>query len=119
LPLYVTWWFSLAAFNIISLSFILNVLVIIQHEEVLFWSCLFGVLKTCCTWKFSLWKFPDIILLNIFSMPSSYTSSPFSMSLVYRLVLLMVSQSLACSIHTLYFTFPLSFSEYSSSSFCL
>jgi hypothetical protein len=38
-------------------------------------------------------------------VPLSCTSSPLSVSLIYRLVLLVVSQSLACSNHTLFFLY--------------
>jgi hypothetical protein len=37
--------FSLSAFNILSLFFVLIVLIIICCGEVLFWLCLFGVLE--------------------------------------------------------------------------
>jgi hypothetical protein len=44
LPLYVICFFSLTAFNILSLVSVLVVLVIICHGVVLFWSNLFDVL---------------------------------------------------------------------------
>ena len=44
LPLYVTWPFSLTAFNIPSLFCVFVVLIIMCQEEFLFWSSLFGVL---------------------------------------------------------------------------
>jgi hypothetical protein len=49
LPLYVTCFFSLTAFNILSLVSVLVVLMIICCGIVLFWSSLFGVLKASCT----------------------------------------------------------------------
>jgi hypothetical protein len=70
------WWvylcmllfFSITAFNILSLLSVLVVL-IICHGVVLFWSCLFGVLEASCTWMgiaFSRFgKFSVIILLSI------------------------------------------------------
>jgi hypothetical protein len=44
LPLYVTWPFSLTAFNILSLFSAFVILIIMCQEEFLFWSSLFGVL---------------------------------------------------------------------------
>jgi hypothetical protein len=44
LPLYVTWPFSLTAFNTLSLFSAFVVLIIMCREEFLFWSSLFGVL---------------------------------------------------------------------------
>jgi hypothetical protein len=41
--------FSLTAFNIISLLFVLGFLMIICHRELLFWPSLFGVLEDSCT----------------------------------------------------------------------
>jgi hypothetical protein len=49
LPLYVICFFSLTAFNILSLVSILIVLMIIFHGDVLFWSSLFGVLEASYT----------------------------------------------------------------------
>jgi hypothetical protein len=49
LPLYVTCFFYLIAFNILSLFSVLVVFMIICHGVVLFWSSLFGVLETSCT----------------------------------------------------------------------
>jgi hypothetical protein len=45
LPLSVTCFFSLIAFNIFCLFSVLVVLMIICHGVVLFWSCLFGVME--------------------------------------------------------------------------
>jgi hypothetical protein len=47
LPLYVVF-FSHTAFNILSLFSVVVVLMIICHEEVLFWSSLFGILEASC-----------------------------------------------------------------------
>ena len=44
LPFYVTWRFSLTAFNILSLFRAFFVLIIMCQEEFPFWSSLFGVL---------------------------------------------------------------------------
>jgi hypothetical protein len=44
LPLYVTWSFCLAAFNILSLFYTFSVLTIMWQNDLLFWSNLFGVL---------------------------------------------------------------------------
>jgi hypothetical protein len=44
LPLYVTWTFSLTAFNILSFFSIFGVLIIMCQEEFPFWFSLFGVL---------------------------------------------------------------------------
>jgi hypothetical protein len=48
LPLYVICFFSLAAFNILSLFSVLIVLMIMCHRVVLFWSNLLGVLEASC-----------------------------------------------------------------------
>jgi hypothetical protein len=50
LPLYITLFFSLIAFNIVSLLSVLFVLPIIFCGEILLWSYLFGVLEASCTW---------------------------------------------------------------------
>jgi hypothetical protein len=50
LPLYVICFFSLTAFNILSLFLALDVLMIICQVEVLFWSSLLCVLESSCTW---------------------------------------------------------------------
>jgi hypothetical protein len=61
--------FSLTAFNILSLVPVLVVLMMICHGVVLFWSGLFGVLEVSCTFMgivFSRFgKFSVIILLNM------------------------------------------------------
>jgi hypothetical protein len=49
LPLYVICFFSLPAFNILSLVVVLVVLMIIHHGVVLLWSGLFSVLEASCT----------------------------------------------------------------------
>jgi hypothetical protein len=49
LPLYVICFFSLTAFNILSLVSVLVVLMIICCGVVLFWSSLFGV-EVVCVW---------------------------------------------------------------------
>jgi hypothetical protein len=49
LPLYVICFFSLTAFNILSLVSVLVVLMIICHGLVLSFSSLFGVLEVSCT----------------------------------------------------------------------
>jgi hypothetical protein len=48
--LYMLFFFSLSAFNILSLFSVLVVLMVICHGEVLFWSSLFSFLETSCTW---------------------------------------------------------------------
>jgi hypothetical protein len=79
LPLHVICFFSLIAFNILSLLSVLIVLMIICHGIVLFWDSLFGVLETSCSWMgidFSRFgKFSVIILLNILWIPFACTSS--------------------------------------------
>jgi hypothetical protein len=73
LPLYVICFFSLTAFNILTLVSVLVVLMVICHGVVLFWSGLFGVLKVSYTYMgivFSrLGKFSVIILLNMLHIP--------------------------------------------------
>jgi hypothetical protein len=54
LPLYVTWPFSLTAFNILSLFSAFVVLIIMCREEFLFWSSLFGVINICIS-VYQLW----------------------------------------------------------------
>jgi hypothetical protein len=49
LLLYVICFFSLTAFNILSIFSVLVVLIIICHGVVLFWSSLFGILEASCT----------------------------------------------------------------------
>jgi hypothetical protein len=49
LPLYGICFFSLTAFNILSLFSVFVVLMIICHGLVLFWSSLFDVLEASCT----------------------------------------------------------------------
>jgi hypothetical protein len=70
--------FPFTSFDIHSLFCILNVLTI-WLGEVLFWSCLIGVLKAFCTWMIrsysKLGKVFAIVLLNIFSMLLAYTFS--------------------------------------------
>jgi uncharacterized Tic20 family protein len=50
LLLFLTWLFSLVAFSIVSLFYIVNILIIIGLREILFWSCLLGVPQAYCTW---------------------------------------------------------------------
>jgi hypothetical protein len=72
-PLYVTFCFSLAAFNILCMSCIFSVLTEICPGVFLFWPCLFSVLKASFTFMTLLFprfaKFSAIILLNMFSVP--------------------------------------------------
>jgi hypothetical protein len=49
LPLYVICFFSLTAFNILSLVSVLVVLMIICHGVILVWSGLFSFLEASCT----------------------------------------------------------------------
>jgi hypothetical protein len=49
LPLYVICFFSLIAFNIVSLFSVLVILTIMCHKKVLLWSSLFGVPEASCT----------------------------------------------------------------------
>jgi hypothetical protein len=86
-PLYFICFFSLTAFNILSLFSVLVVLMIICCGEVLFWSSLFGVLVDSCTWMGKTFlrfgKLFVIILLNVLHIPLTYTSSP-SMPMILR-----------------------------------
>jgi hypothetical protein len=67
-------------------------------------SCLFGLLKDSSTWMtiyFSRFRrFSTITLLNIFSMPAAYTSSPSSMSMTCSFGLLTVYLRSACYVVT-------------------
>jgi hypothetical protein len=60
LALYVIWFFSLTAFNILSLFYVLIVLIIMYFGEVLFWSCLL------VTWKLPIpeWTSLSWVLCN-------------------------------------------------------
>jgi hypothetical protein len=49
LSLCAIWFFPIAALNMLSLFSVLIVLATICCGEVLFWSCLFGVLEASCT----------------------------------------------------------------------
>jgi hypothetical protein len=59
-------------FHLLSLFFSLGILIIRWHGEVLFWSCLFGILNVSCTWMsisfLRFWKFSATISLNRFYM---------------------------------------------------
>jgi hypothetical protein len=71
--LYMTWFFPLAAFDILSLFFIFNGLTVICFGEVLFLYGLLGVLKAFSSWMINYFprfeKFSLIILLKMFSLP--------------------------------------------------
>jgi hypothetical protein len=66
---------------------------IICRWDILFWSSLFGVWGTSCTWMgitFSrLGQFSVIILLNMLWLPFAWTSYPSSMPMILRFGLLM------------------------------
>jgi hypothetical protein len=66
----VTWCFSLASFNILSLFSILNVLTIIWHGNILFLSCLFGVLKASLPRRASLSEELEVLCYYIFDYAS-------------------------------------------------
>uniref|UniRef100_A0A9L0RMJ1 Uncharacterized protein n=1 Tax=Equus caballus TaxID=9796 RepID=A0A9L0RMJ1_HORSE len=78
-PLYVTCGLSLAAFRIISLSLILDTLIIICLGVGLFGLILFGALCASCTWMsvcfLKLGKFSSIISSNKFSATLSLSST--------------------------------------------
>jgi hypothetical protein len=63
------------------------------HREVLFWSSLFGELEAFCTWMGKTFlrfqKLSVIILLNILCIPLACTTSPSSVPMILRFVLLM------------------------------
>jgi hypothetical protein len=53
LPLYVSWHFIPCSFQYLFFFFLLSsleILIIILYEEVLFWSCLFGILNASSKW---------------------------------------------------------------------
>jgi len=95
LILYVTWPLSITAFNILSLFCTFDVLIIIWQEEFVFWFNLFGVRYTSCMFIsisfFRLGKFSSIILLNIFTGPLIWVFLPFSIPIILRFDLLIVS----------------------------
>jgi hypothetical protein len=95
LPLYVTWLFSLTAFNILSLFCAFGVLTFMCQEELLFWSNLFGVLWASCMFMgisfFRVGKFSSIILLKIFTGHLSWKSSFSSIPIILMFGLLIVS----------------------------
>jgi hypothetical protein len=83
------WFYSLIACNILSLFSVLIVLTIICHGEILFWSCLFGVLEASCMnghLFLKIWEIFYYYLLNIFCIPFAQTSSPLSMSMIHSVV---------------------------------
>jgi len=79
LPLYVTWPFSLTAFNILSLFCTFGVLIIMWWEEFLFWSYLICLMfcRLLCMFMdisfFRLGKFSSMILL-MFTGPFTWKS---------------------------------------------
>ena len=77
IPLYVTCYFSLAAFNILSL--ILATLITICFGVVLLWLILFLILCASCTWMSvsfpRLENFSSIMPSNLFSVPFSLLST--------------------------------------------
>ena len=77
IPLYVTCYFSLAAFNILSL--ILATLITICFGVVLLWLILFLILSASCTWMSvsfpRLENFSSIMPSNLFSVPFSLLST--------------------------------------------
>jgi hypothetical protein len=100
LPLYMTWCFSLEAFNILSFFCVLNVLTIICCGEALFWSCLFGVLETSQDLESFL-----LLFFKIFPGPLVYTFSLSSMPMIHGFVLLMEFQFLHLLFVLIYFFF--------------
>jgi hypothetical protein len=95
----------LIAFNTLSLFCILNVLTMRYLREVVFWSCLIGVLKASCAYTFfSIFeKVFGITLLDMLSMPLLYTSSV-SVPMFCRSSLLMLSQK-SCMMYSYVFIF--------------
>lgn len=75
LPSHVTWSYFLAAFNIVPLFCIFNVLIPMWQGDCLFWFNLFGILYAFCTFihiSFKLAKFYSMILSKIFFEPLSW-----------------------------------------------
>ena len=106
-PFYVTCGLSLAAFRIISLSLILDILIIMRLGVELFWLILFGAFCAFCSWMsvsfLRLGKSSSIISSNKFSAPSSL-SSPSGIPLIRMLSCLILSQSsLRLSLFCLFF----------------
>uniref|UniRef100_A0A9L0TV09 Uncharacterized protein n=1 Tax=Equus caballus TaxID=9796 RepID=A0A9L0TV09_HORSE len=95
-PLYVTCGLSLAAFGILSLSLILDILIIICLGVGLFGLLLFGALCASWTWMSVSFlrrgKFSSIISTNEFSAPLSL-SSPSGSPIIRMLACLILSQS--------------------------
>jgi hypothetical protein len=92
LPLYVTWPFTLTAFNILSLFYVFGVLITMWPEVFLFWSNLFVFysLFVCFVFmfipisSFMLGMISSIILLKMFSDPLNYEFSLPSISIILR-----------------------------------
>jgi hypothetical protein len=71
---FVSWGFSLAAFNSLSLFCSLGIVTVMWREEVLFWSCVFGFLNASYAWmSLSFPRFGDFFFLfflfNRFALP--------------------------------------------------
>jgi hypothetical protein len=94
LPLFVTWPFSLTAFNILSLFNAFVVLIIMCQDESPPLSSLLKVLQASCMFMgispFRLGKFSSIFLLKIFTGPLSWQSLHSSIPIILRFGLLIV-----------------------------
>lgn len=99
LLLYMTWSFSNAVFNILSLFWTISVLIIICHRELLSWCCLFEVLYASFTLvgiSFFGWEnISSTVLLKIFSV-STWVTSLSSIPIIHRFGGFIVSQTLWC-----------------------
>ena len=95
-PLYVTYCLSLATFRILSLSFILDILIVMCLGMGLFGLHFVGALCASCTWMYvsflRLGKFLAILFSNKFSVPLSL-STPSGTPIIQMLVHLLLSQS--------------------------
>lgn len=108
--LYVIWQFTLAAFRILSSSYIFDSFTIICCDHNLFWSCLFEIVRASCT-QMSIFfphseMFKTIISSNRLSMSFSFSLPSPSLN-----ICLMVSHG---SSETSFILFLLSFSFYMS-----
>jgi hypothetical protein len=79
LPLYVICIFCLTDFSIVTLFNMLVVLAMMCHEEVLFWSSLFGILEASRFGKFSVIVFLHVPFgLHLFSFFNAHDSQVWS-----------------------------------------
>ena len=89
LPLYITWSFPLAAFNIFSLFCMFSVLMIMYQVDFIFWSNLFGALYVSYTlidtFIFRLENVSSMIKLKLFCVSLTRVSSLSPITIIFTL----------------------------------